>query len=400
MHERPLREVLTLDRDPVPLKPEHSYATAGIFSYGRGLFKRPVIKGSQTRYPTYYRLRQGQFVYSKLFAWEGALAVVDDQFGGLFVSQEFPTFAISPQRANPPYLALLCSWPEMWARVRGGESGMGGRRKRVHPERLLDVVLPFPSLAEQRRIVDLIGAADDVVRAAAEEAAAALQVATSHEATVCAAAEIATHTTLGQIAEIVGGVTKDKKKEDDDSLLEVPYLRVANVQRGFLDLSAMAFIKVPQSTVDRLRLRPGDVLLNEGGDRDKLGRGWIWEGQVADCVHQNHVFRARIIDEGFDPRFVSIWANSFGQRWFYENGGQTTGIASISMSTLKKFPVPRLTHSKQIEAINTSTAARSAADKARSLGKAARGLRAALLSELLSGKGQIPPSYDALLEAG
>src|ERR1022692_894087 len=103
MRERPLSEILTPDPDPVPLKPEESYATAGIFSYGRGLFERPVLRGSETSYPTYYRLRQDQFVYSKLFAWEGALAVVDDRFDGLFVSQEFPTFAIDEQQACPSY---------------------------------------------------------------------------------------------------------------------------------------------------------------------------------------------------------------------------------------------------------------------------------------------------------
>src|SRR5690349_7635001 len=96
-------------------------------------------------------------------------------------------------------------------------------------------------------------------------------------------------TTLGEIAEVVGGVTKDTKKQSDPALPLVPYLRVANVQRGRIDLRSVAEIRVPSATAERLRLRPGDVLLNEGGDRDKLGRGWIWEGQLSECIHQNHV---------------------------------------------------------------------------------------------------------------
>jgi type I restriction enzyme S subunit len=211
-------------------------------------------------------------------------------------------------------------------------------------------------------------------------------------------AENAEHTTLEAIADVVGGITKDKKKEEAGTgFVEVPYLRVANVQRGFLDLSTLTSIKVSAAAAERLRLQHGDVLMNEGGDRDKLGRGWIWEGQVADCVHQNHVFRARINDEGFEPRFVSLWANTYGQRWFFENGGQTTGIASISLSTLKRFPVPRLPLSRQAEIVAMSEAARQAGDRARSVAETARGLRAVLLSELLSGKHQIPWSYDALL---
>ena len=101
MRERSLREVLVLDTDPVSLEATESYTTAGILSYGRGLFERPVVKGSETSYATYYRIHRDQFVYSKLFAWEGALAVVGDKFDGLFVSQEFPTFTVDARLALP-----------------------------------------------------------------------------------------------------------------------------------------------------------------------------------------------------------------------------------------------------------------------------------------------------------
>jgi type I restriction enzyme S subunit len=80
---------------------------------------------------------------------------------------------------------------------------------------------------------------------------------------------------LGEIAEVVGGVTKDAKRQADPSLIEVPYLRVANVQRGRLDLSMIATIRTSSVQAQKLRLEKGDVLLNEGGDRDKLGRGWV-----------------------------------------------------------------------------------------------------------------------------
>ncbi|MCA1706669.1 MAG: restriction endonuclease subunit S, partial [Actinobacteria bacterium] len=148
-----------------------------------------------------------------------------------------------------------------------------------------------------------------------------------------------TWTTLGEIAEIRGGVTKDAKRQADPSFVEVPYLRVANVQRGRLDLRKVTTIRVPPETVHALRLEPGDVLLNESGDRDKLGRGWVWDGQIDDCIHQNHVFRARLHDE-FDPYFVSTHANTWGRAWFEKHGRQTTNLASINLGTLKQLPVP------------------------------------------------------------
>ncbi len=148
--------------------------------------------------------------------------------------------------------------------------------------------------------------------------------------------------TLGEIAEVVGGVTKDSKRQGDPSFVEVPYLRVANVQRGYLDLREITTIRVPPEKAKALRLEPGDILFNEGGDRDKLGRGWVWNGEIDDCIHQNHVFRARLLSTEFDAKFVSIHGNTFGRRWFEEMGKQTTNLASINLKTLKGFPVPVL----------------------------------------------------------
>jgi type I restriction enzyme S subunit len=121
---------------------------------------------------------------------------------------------------------------------------------------------------------------------------------------------------------------------------EVPYLRVANVQRGFLDLAEMKTILAEEEEIDALRLREGDILFTEGGDRDKLGRGWVWNGEVAECIHQNHIFRARLYLPDLEPRFISYHGNHFGQKWFVRAGKQTTNLASINKGVLSRFPVP------------------------------------------------------------
>ena len=102
---------------------------------------------------------------------------------------------------------------------------------------------------------------------------------------------------LDAIAELKGGITVDQKRVIPNSI-SVPYLRVANVQRGYLDLSEMKEIQVSETDIQELSLKYGDILFTEGGDRDKLGRGWIWENQLQACVHQNHVFRARLFING------------------------------------------------------------------------------------------------------
>ncbi len=144
---------------------------------------------------------------------------------------------------------------------------------------------------------------------------------------------------LDSIAALKGGLTVDSKRQDPTAK-SVPYLRVANVQRGYLDLSEVKSINAPASDIEALRLQPGDILFNEGGDRDKLGRGWIWEGQLVDCIHQNHVFRARLITSDILPKLVSWWGNSFGKDYFQREGKQTTNLASINLTKLSAFPVP------------------------------------------------------------
>ena len=144
---------------------------------------------------------------------------------------------------------------------------------------------------------------------------------------------------LEALAALKGGITVDKKRRDPTAR-PVPYLRVANVQRGYLDLEEVKMIEAPQSDIEELCLQPGDVLFNEGGDRDKLGRGWIWEGQLWECIHQNHVFRARPYSAGISGKLISWWGNTFGRDYFLREGKQTTNLASINMTKLSAFPVP------------------------------------------------------------
>lgn len=143
---------------------------------------------------------------------------------------------------------------------------------------------------------------------------------------------------LSDIAEVVGGVTKDSKKQSTSDE-EVPYLRVANVQRGYLDLAEVKTIRVPAAKLEKLLLEPGDVLFNEGGDLDKLGRGWVWDGQIDRCTFQNHVFRARLKDPRHQPKFISWWGNSRGLDYFIRSGKQTTNLASINKRTLEHLPI-------------------------------------------------------------
>ena len=144
---------------------------------------------------------------------------------------------------------------------------------------------------------------------------------------------------LADVADIASGVTKGRRLEGPT--VTVPYLRVANVQAGHLDLSEIKEIEVLASEVGKYRLQAGDILMTEGGDRDKLGRGTIWRRQIDPCIHQNHVFRVRPDSARLIPEFLNYYLQTpFARNYFLRCAKQTTGIASINRTQLSSLLVP------------------------------------------------------------
>ena len=158
------------------------------------------------------------------------------------------------------------------------------------------------------------------------------------------------HKKLADVAQVQTGIAKNKEQVLVDPV-EIPYLRVANVQDGHLDLSEIKTIAVESSRVDRYALEDGDVLMTEGGDFDKLGRGAVWRNQITPCLHQNHVFAVRVNRKHLLPEFLAAYcAAEPGRRYFLACSKQTTNLASINSSQLKELPLqlPSLDEQRRI----------------------------------------------------
>ena len=140
------------------------------------------------------------------------------------------------------------------------------------------------------------------------------------------------------IGQVRSGVAKGKKY-DGQTTVEMPYLRVANVQDGYLDLDEISMIEVSTGEVARYTLVLGDVLMNEGGDYDKLGRGAVWAGQIKNCLHQNHVFAVRLDDVSLSSWLSAITQTAYAKFYFMNNSKQSTNLASINQGNVKEFPV-------------------------------------------------------------
>jgi type I restriction enzyme, S subunit len=153
---------------------------------------------------------------------------------------------------------------------------------------------------------------------------------------------------LDEVAVIIGGITKGHKLNGKDVRSQA-YLSVANVQRGFFDLTTMKHIEVPLHQIEKYRVESGDLLITEGGDWDKVGRTAIWAGEIPDCLHQNHIFKARVPSPLLLNEWVELVLNSeIGRDYFAGASKQTTNLASINMTQLRSFPLPIPPLSEQV----------------------------------------------------
>lgn len=155
---------------------------------------------------------------------------------------------------------------------------------------------------------------------------------------------------LQYCAELRSGITLGKKYPKDIKLVERPYLRVANVQSGGVTLENIKTVQVTEEEDAQYRLTAGEVLMTEGGDRDKLGRGCVWNGQIEPCLHQNHIFALRT-SKNLDPQFLSyVTASKIGRVYFDITAIKTTNLACTNSSKVLAFklPLPPITEQQRI----------------------------------------------------
>lgn len=194
---------------------------------------------------------------------------------------------------------------------------------------------------------------------------------------------------LKWIAEIQGGIALSAGKKLENPVT-LPYLRVANVQDGYLDLSEVKTVEVEAEQVARYTLHKGDLLMNEGGDNDKLGRGCVWHGEIEPCLHQNHVFAVRLFN-GYNPEWLNLITVTEGARThFMTRAKQSTNLASISSSNIKELPVllPPVAEQQEIMALVAEETARvaKATDAINQEIALLQEYRAALIAEAVTGQ--------------
>lgn len=287
-------------------------------------------------------IQDGDVLVSTVRPNLNGVAMVRGRFDGATASTGFCVLRPRRKTLHGPYLFHWVKSPDFVAEM--VRRATGASYPAVSDRIVLDSQIPLPSLTEQRRIAAILDQAD-ALRAKRREALAQLDRLTQaifidmFGDPVRNQKQWPNAAVLGDVADIVSGVTKGRRLNVIE-VRPVPYLAVANVQDKSLNLSIVKEIEATEDEIRRYRLQKNDLLLTEGGDPDKLGRGTLWQNELPECIHQNHIFRVRLKSDQVHPVFLNwLVGSERGKKYFLRSAKQTTGIASINMTQLRGFPL-------------------------------------------------------------
>jgi type I restriction enzyme S subunit len=363
---------------PCEVKAGQKYRLVGVRWYGEGTFERETVNGEEISAKQLFPLTPGAFIYNRLFAWKASFAVVPTEHKGCFVSSEFPQFIVDESRATAQYLRLYFTTSKVVRAVEAASVGTAAvSRNRFKEEEFLSFSIPLPPLPLQEATVahwrkaqedaaksrDTVAALETEIQDGILNAlrikppiadrplskAFALQWIDLERWSVDFLARDALSrsgsvssfpmTILGALAQISYGIQKCPANRPGKH--PRPYLRVANVQRGGLDLREIKYIDVPDSELETFRLSSGDLLVCEGNSADLVGRPALWNDEIPDCVHQNHVLRVRVDHYKALPEYVLEYMSTFCARAYFRSRAKfTTNLASINSNDLRGLPLP------------------------------------------------------------
>lgn len=328
-------------------------------------FNRPSEDLSSYKY-----VRRGDLVLNKMKAWQGSIAVSECE--GI-VSPAYYVCGIS-DRVNSKFLHYLLRSQPYVGFYRALSKGIRPSQWDLPFDEFRSLYVALPAGEEQRRIADFLDAEVGRIGSLVSARKSQMQVLGERESSLISErfipgsvgrmsgefpwpwlpriSECPPLVRLGYLCHVQGGVTVDASRASSETDVTRPYLRVANVKADRMELDSVTEITVPKAVADRSTLQPGDVLMTEGGDIDKLGRGTVWNGELPGALHQNHVFALRPDSERLDAEYLALLTRSLHGRCYFEaTGVKSTNLASTSSSKVKSFPIPLISLAEQRKAV-------------------------------------------------
>jgi len=267
------------------------------------------------------------------------------------ISGKIYRFRVDESVMDPRFLELFLLGPAAQKSLDSMKTGISESGLNLTQSRFLGLEVVVPELQEQRRIVDILGDHLSRLDAAENGLKLALRRLASYEAVALSRCRDGYESPLGDVTEIQGGIQKQPKRAPKQNTY--PFLRVANVTKNGLDLDEVHLVELFDGELDRLRLQAGDLLVVEGnGSPSQIGRAALWDGSIADCVHQNHLIRVRP-KSGLSASYLeAVWNSPQNRRQLTDLASSSSGLHTLSVSKLKslKLPMPTLDRQRELVA--------------------------------------------------
>ena len=286
------------------------------------------------------QIKKGDILFASIGRM-GDMYIIEDEPEGWDINESVFAFTLDTSIVRQKYFYYIFRVKSTLDYLASNSSG--STFKSIKMNQLKKMVFDIPSLEEQDQIVAALDRVCNVIEMRKQELISLDDLVKARFVEMFGDMYLNTmewrEIDLETMADIVSGITKGRKIAGKQ-LTKVPYMAVSNVKDGYIDWTTVKTIEATDQEINQYRLLPDDVLMTEGGDPDKLGRGAIIRTPFENCIHQNHIFRVRLDESHILPDyFAEYLKHQRAKRYFLGCAKQTTGIASINMKQLKALPV-------------------------------------------------------------
>jgi type I restriction enzyme S subunit len=336
-----LGDVLRSVSRPAPVSPEKTYILVGAHWYAKGLYVKEQKSGTAIQARTLFQIKEGDFVYNRLFAWKGSFAVATKDVDGCFVSNEFPCF-VPLDTVDSKFLWFYFSRSSAWSEALGLSSGSTPTsRNRLKEEQFLNMELRLPPVDEQRRVasqVDTLAvkiAEARILKGQAAEETNLLSRASSNGVY----RELAEKHGLKRLDNLCDSITDGDHNTPHFIDEGVRFIFVGNVSSGhlhFADCKCVSPEYFSRLTPQRVPKR-GDILYSAVGAT--LGVPAVVETNEPFCF-QRHIAILRPQLRLLVPRYAWHMLRSrtvFEKAWSYTTG---TAQPTVPLRAIKALEIP------------------------------------------------------------
>ena len=310
-----------------------------------GEFDASEIKNYSEVKKGFTNFQNGDILFAKITPCmeNGKGAIAHNMKNGIgFGSTEFHVLRPDTDKITSEWLYYLTTWKTFRKEAEKNMTGSAGQ-KRVPKTFLENYVVNLPDIDTQKSENKILRKVDDLIFLRKQQLVKLDELVKARFVEMFGDVLLNSmqwpEKTLENMADIVSGITKGRKTAEAD-LQEVPYMAVSNVKDGYIDWTTVKTILATRQEIEQYRLMPDDILMTEGGDPDKVGRGAIIKVPLKNSIHQNHIFRVRLDKSELLPAyFAEYLQHQKAKRYFLGCAKQTTGIASINMRQLRALPV-------------------------------------------------------------